>query len=490
MKILFIYSGAENLGVEYLSSFLKSHGHETSLLFDPALFSSAVLVQSNFLSKFFDKDDEIIEKVIAAKPDLVAFSCITATYKWSLNLAKRIWQQSNIPLVFGGIHVTSVPEEVMQHNFIDYAIVGEGEYALLELLEYLSGDNNRMLSGIQNLVYRDVDGLHFNQVRNYIQDIDSLPFPDKDLFYGKIPLLSETYLVLTSRGCPFACTYCCNNIYHNLYAHQKHTRRRSPENVIAELKLAKEKWSPKIITFTDDVFSTSTSWLEDFIPLYKKEIGIPFSCLTHPANLSKRAAELLKDGGCCLILIGIQTGSERMRRDIFNRNESNEKILESIRYVRDAGISLFSVDIILGGPTETEEDMEKSLDLCRRIAPDRILTFWLSYYPNTEIIKIAEHAGDLSKADILKINEGHTQSPHSGGSVSKAKRKLYLKYETELQLLCLIQNEKFRSLFATIISYLPFRIFNQGLMFLIAIKNNDPHVFNYIRYYWTKKTVP
>lgn len=490
MKVLFIYSGAENLGIEYLSAFLKLHGHETSLLFDPALFSSAVLVQNNFLSKLLVKDDEIFEKVIAAKPDLIAFSCITATYRWSVNLAKRIRQQSNIPIVFGGIHITSVPEEVMRHNFIDYAILGEGEYALLELLEYLGRDDNRTLSGIQNLVYRDGDGIHFNPVRNYIQDIDSLPFPDKELFYDKIPLMSEIYIVLTSRGCPFACTYCCNNIYHNLYSHQNHTRRRSPENVIAELKQAKEKWNPKLITFEDDVFSTSIPWLEDFIPLYKKEIGIPFSCLTHPANISKRAAELLKDGGCRLIMIGIQTGSERMRRDIFNRKESNEKILESTRFVRDAGISLLSVDIILGGPTETEEDMEKSLDLCRRIDPDRILTFWLSYYPNTEIIKIAEDAGDLSKADILKINEGYTQSPHSGGSVSKAKRKLYLKYETQLQLLCLIQNEKFRSVFATIINYLPFRIFNQGLMFLNAIKNHDPHIFNYIRYYWTKKTVP
>jgi len=490
LKVLFIYSGAENLGIEYLSAFLKLHGHETSLLFDPALFSSAVLVQNNFLSKLLVKDDEIFEKVIAAKPDLIAFSCITATYRWSVNLAKRIRQQSNIPIVFGGIHITSVPEEVMRHNFIDYAILGEGEYALLELLEYLGRDDNRTLSGIQNLVYRDGDGIHFNPVRNYIQDIDSLPFPDKELFYDKIPLMSEIYIVLTSRGCPFACTYCCNNIYHNLYSHQNHTRRRSPENVIAELKQAKEKWNPKLITFEDDVFSTSIPWLEDFIPLYKKEIGIPFSCLTHPANLSKRAAELLKDGGCRLIMIGIQTGSERMRRDIFNRKESNEKILESTRFVRDAGISLLSVDIILGGPTETEEDMEKSLDLCRRIDPDRILTFWLSYYPNTEIIKIAEDAGDLSKADILKINEGYTQSPHSGGSVSKAKRKLYLKYETQLQLLCLIQNEKFRSVFATIINYLPFRIFNQGLMFLNAIKNHDPHIFNYIRYYWTKKTVP
>jgi len=490
LKVLFIYSGAENLGIEYLSAFLKLHGHETSLLFDPALFSSAVLVQNNFLSKLLVKDDEIFEKVIAAKPDLIAFSCITATYRWSVNLAKRIRQQSNIPIVFGGIHITSVPEEVMRHNFIDYAILGEGEYALLELLEYLGRDDNRTLSGIQNLVYRDGDGIHFNPVRNYIQDIDSLPFPDKELFYDKIPLMSEIYIVLTSRGCPFACTYCCNNIYHNLYSHQNHTRRRSPENVIAELKQAKEKWNPKLITFEDDVFSTSIPWLEDFIPLYKKEIGIPFSCLTHPANISKRAAELLKDGGCRLIMIGIQTGSERMRRDIFNRKESNEKILESTRFVRDAGISLLSVDIILGGPTETEEDMEKSLDLCRRIDPDRILTFWLSYYPNTEIIKIAEDAGDLSKADILKINEGYTQSPHSGGSVSKAKRKLYLKYETQLQLLCLIQNEKFRSVFATIINYLPFRIFNQGLMFLNAIKNHDPHIFNYIRYYWTKKTVP
>ena len=240
----------------------------------------------------------------------------------------------------------------------------------------------------------------------------------------------------------------------------------------------------------DDVFSSSTPWLEEFIPLYKKEIGIPFSCITHPASLHKRTAELLKKGGCWLVSLGVQSGSERMRRDIFNRKESNQRILESVKYVREAGIRLLSVDIILGGPTETKEDIEESLDLCRRIAPDRIFTFWISYYPNTEIIKIAVDSGDLMKEDIARINEGYTPSPMFEGSIARAKRRKYLKYEMQFQLQCLIHNEKIQNVLASIISYLPLRIVNHGIMVLNAIKNNDVNAFNRIRYFLTMKSVP
>jgi len=184
LKILFIYNGAEHFGIEFLSAFLKNHGHETSLLFDPAPFSTgAILITNKFLSRIFDLDDEIIvKKAIKGKPDLIAFSCITQTYRWSLNLAEKIRQQSDIPIVFGGIHPSSVPEEVMQHNFIDYVIVGEGEYALLELLEHLDGNDNKTLSKVQNLVYRSQGKVCNNPVRGYIKDLDSIPFPDKSLF--------------------------------------------------------------------------------------------------------------------------------------------------------------------------------------------------------------------------------------------------------------------------------------------------------------------
>jgi len=491
LNVLFIYSGAENLGIQYLSSFLKDHGHTTSLLLDPGLFSAgAIIINNSLLARFLDIDDKIVEKAIAAKPDLIAFSCVTGTYRWSLNLAKKIRQRSNIPIVFGGIHVTSIPEEVMQHDFIDFAVRGEGEHAMLELLESLNHNSNVSLGNIKNLVYRKDGKVHYNPLRDYIKNLDNLPFPDKSLFYDKIKIWSENYVILTSRGCPFACTYCCNNIYHTLYQNQNHVRRRSPENVIAELKLAKEKWNPRLITFTDDVFANSLPWLEKFIPLYKKEIGLPFNCLTHPAILTRRTAELLKSGGCWMITIGIQSGSERVRRDIYNRLETNARIEKTIQYARDAGIKLISVDAILGCPTETKDDLEKSFDLYKQIQPDRIITFWLTYYPNTTILKFAEDAGVLTGTEIARINEGYTRSPHMEGSITKDKRKIYLKHETQLQLLCLSRNDKLRKFLGTILGYLPSRTVNHGIMVVNAIRNRDFHTINHIKYLWSKKRVP
>lgn len=113
MKIVFIYSGAENLGIEYISSFLKSKGHEVHLLFDPAVFSGDSFVNSKLFSKIQNIDAKIIAKAIELKPDIVGFSAYTGNYRWCLNIAQEIKKIANIPIVFGGVHTTAVPEKVL-----------------------------------------------------------------------------------------------------------------------------------------------------------------------------------------------------------------------------------------------------------------------------------------------------------------------------------------------------------------------------------------
>ena len=233
MKIVFIYSGAENLGIEYISSVLKSKGHEVHLLFDPAVFSGD-LIESKIFSWAYNVDAKIIEKTIDLKPDVVGFSAYTANYRWCLNIAQRIRKLSSIPIVLGGVHTTAVPERVLANRFIDFAIIGEGEYAMLDLVDHLTNGNNvEALLGTPNICFRYKDEVHINPPRPYIQDLDKLPFPDKMLFYDKVPMLEEQYYISTSRGCPYSCTYCSNDMYHKLYCNENnHVRRRSPDNVI------------------------------------------------------------------------------------------------------------------------------------------------------------------------------------------------------------------------------------------------------------------
>ena len=285
MKVLFIYNGSEHLGIEYLSSFLKLKGHTTDLLFDPQVFSPEQnIFNIKALDRYFSLDTKIIEKAVALKPAIIAFSTFTSNYRWCLKIAEGIKRISNIPIVFGGVHTTAATNSVLENDFIDYAVIGEGEYAMLDLLRCLENNTPRSeMLNIPNLCLKYEGKIVINAPRRYITDLDSMPFPDKQLFYNKVPMFEETYTALSSRGCPYECTYCSNSMYHKIYCDEKvHIRKRSVGNVLEELKKVKERGKAKLIVFNDEVFVSSIKWLEEFSKRYPSEVGIPFYCSLHP----------------------------------------------------------------------------------------------------------------------------------------------------------------------------------------------------------------
>lgn len=491
-KVVFIYNGAENLGIEHISSFLKSKGHDVSLLFDPAVFSGGLSISSGLLSRVFTIDDEIVKRAVRAKPDIVAFSTYTGNYRWCLKIARSIKKSSDVPIVFGGVHTTAVPERVLSNDFVDYAIIGEGEYAMLDLVEHLhSGDGAQNLATIPNLCFKDRGTSIFNKPRAYIKDLDSLPLPDKSLFYDKVPLLEENYLIMTSRGCPYDCTYCSNNMYNKIYADENRCiRRRSPGNVIEELLQVKRRGKTRLIAFNDDVFTLSKPWLEEFIAMYKTKIDLPFICSAFPSNITKDIAALLKSGGCWRLTVGIQSGSERVRRDVFNRTGTNEKIIDAISCVKSAGLKL-SVDNIFGAPSETEDDLKQGLDLYSRIKPDRMLTFWLTYYPKTNIIQLAKERNILTETDVENIEEGNIGYAFKTGSIAKDKVDLYAKYELLFQLRSLVHNDAIYSSLSKLAEIMPFKRFlSMVVIFINGVVSKDLRLLYLLKYIWAKKATP
>jgi anaerobic magnesium-protoporphyrin IX monomethyl ester cyclase len=485
MKVLFIYSGAESLGIEYISSFLKSKGHTTQLLFDPAIFSGDYFIDSPFLAEVFSVDEEIISSAVGLGPDLIAFSVYTGNYQWCLKVARRIRDRCNVPIVFGGVHPTAAPSEVLSHRFVDYVVVGEGEHAMLDLVEYLQagGDRKERPPSIPNLGFRHSDTVFVNPPRPYLDDLDSLPFPDKNLFHDIVPPFARHYLIVTSRGCPYRCTYCSNSMYHALYRDQrKHVRRRSPHNVIQELLQSKQQRHITLVKFADDVFTSSEEWLREFIPAYRSEIGIPFFCNVHPMSVTAEIAELLKHGGCWFATMGVQSGSERIRRDIFRRPGSNQRILESVAHIKQAGIKL-SIDSIFGAPSETEEDLEQSFELFRQAKADRILTFWLSFYPGTGILEHGKQHGVLTDADIQRLEQGEIGYTHDTGSVDSRKVDMYMSYQVMFQLRSLVHNATLFALLCKLAPYLPFKgPISKLILLLNGLKNRDVMLFNLLRY--------
>lgn len=417
MHISFIHSHYENLGIEYISSLLKQQGHQTSLIFEPALFHN-FFYDNKPLHKLFDFRNYILEKVKKINPDVVAFSVISDNYSWATELAKEIKKKHKIPIIFGGIHASSVPEYVLRQGVVDYVVVGEGEGPMLDLVDAL--EHNKDDTSIPNIGINRNGTIKLNNVRPPIAQIDNLPFPDKDLFFHEYDkLISASYTIMGSRGCNYSCSYCWNSAISKIYKNS-FFRRRSPSNIIKELAWAKERYNIKKVTFYDEVFTSDKNWLQEFLAVYSKEINLPFFCCAHPCDIDQEVVALLTRSGCSAINIGVQSASEDIRKNILNRKGSNSQISYALNLFKDTKIFVYS-NIILGLPVENEDSLIKTLKFCAENKADLPAIYWLRYYPNTRITEIAKNMSVLSDQDIKNIKEGRQYCPYaiSGNTYKK-----------------------------------------------------------------------
>ncbi len=408
LKIAFIYPAYENLGIEYLSAMLKKNGFETRLFLDPILFAESGFIKIGALADFFSFQEKILKEIINYKPDLICFSVITDNSKWACTWATKIKEQLSVPIVFGGIHPTSVPDRVISQSFIDYICLGEGDNALVDLASAIK--NRTSPDRIKNIWLKKDGKVIKNPIRPLIANLDSLPFPDKDLFYRSQPIFNDVYLISTSRGCPFACAYCCNNVFGRLYGKKYHAvRRRSIDNIILELMTVGQRYCLKFINFTDEVFNHDRDWLFEFLKIYKEKIRLPFSCYLFPDFSDISVFQKLKEAGCLKVQIGVQTINEMRRRYILDRPSSFDKISLCIDEAKKAGLFIVT-DTILGFPGETESELYDTAMFYHQHTPDDCEIFWLRYYPRTKITQwaIENKFIDDNKREAIENGEEQT----------------------------------------------------------------------------------
>lgn len=423
MRIAFVTSHYESLAIEQLSAIARQAGHQTELFFEPALFHNFFYDSPLLYRRIFSHEDAIVDGVAASRPDLVAFSVISDNYQWTLDLARTIKRRLDTTVVFGGIHPTSVPERVLREEVADFVVVGEGEGAFLELLDSL--ERGRDPSGIANLGGR-WDGRSFlNPPRPPIEDLDALPFPDKDLFFNEFaPLVRQAYMVMGSRGCPSSCSYCWNSTISRVYP-RGFFRRRSPSNILEELVSARARYGIKRVTFYDEVFTADRGWLREFLQGYRERVALPYFCCVHPDNVDEETVELLEGSGCSSVNIGIQTASEETRREVLGRGGSNNGIARALALLGESRLFVYS-NLMLGLPGETEEDLRQTLRFCARHKADLPAIYWLRYYPGTRIVDEAHRMGVLSEADVERILDSRDYQPYaiSGSTYSRTAARL------------------------------------------------------------------
>lgn len=395
MKILFIHKlftcmVREPLGMLYVSAALKQAGHQTEVV-DACSFRKII----NTIEKF--------------RPDILAYPIIrTGFHHYYLELNKKIKQNFKVLSLFGGPHPTYFPEMIEEEG-VDGICRGEGEQAMVELADKL--EKRISIVETQNWWIKENGKIYKNPVRPLEEDIDKIPFPDRDLIF-KFDAL-RTYPIksfISGRGCPYDCTYCYNGLLKNLYQNRgKIVRRRSVKNLIEEICLVKAQSPLSYIFFEDDMFLLGdTDWLAEFSQRYKECVDLPFYCIVRADYINPETIRFLKIAGCAIIALGIESGNIEIRERILNRKMTNEQILAASKLVKKNGIGLITENLI-GIPGGTIEDDLQTLQLNVRCQTDYAVTHICQPYPKTKICQIAQ---DLGLYPIeAKFDSYYTTSP-------------------------------------------------------------------------------
>ncbi|MBN1355840.1 radical SAM protein [bacterium] len=417
MRIVLIENSCPDtraLGVRSLSSYCRAGGHDARIIFLPPVVERMSTGVKRLPPYRKSTMNDVIS--ICRGADLVGISVLSYYYDLAVQVTRAVQTGLDLPVIWGGYHPMGTVSSSLE--IADLIGIGEGEQMLVDLLNAWSEGHDGLAT--RNLAYPENGGIHQNDVRPLIQNLDSLPFLDyrlnahyvMDTQSGRlVPLdrgqalrlsrmgpLSRLgphhhYQTFMSRGCPYHCAYCCENMIHAIYRGQKYLRRRSPESLVAELECnLRENDYVDAIAFSDDSFSeASDDEIERFAAVYRSRINLPFSGQFSPITLSERKLKALLDAGLKYVEVGIQTGSERTKK-MYHRSLSNDKILKTCGLLNRNIGRLLPPDyhFIVDNPWESTSDLIDTLNLVTKIPrPRGIKVSSLIFYPGTELYEKA-----------------------------------------------------------------------------------------------------
>lgn len=398
-KIVLIAFNKYVLALRGISSYLKSKGHETIMFFFTSYLNEDLL-------------EEVVNKIENFNPDLIGLSLVTDEYNKAKALTYILKEKFEVPIVWGGPHVSVSPEECLE--YADIVLKGEVELPFLELCNNI--ENKTDYKKVNGLSYKENGKIVSNPLGELLKDLDSLPFPDYDTsthYYvgrNKIKKFNnklKEYGMMSSRGCPYTCSFCYNSYSINDYGKAKWLRMMGIDRTLAELRWAKNKFKGlQRINFYDDNFLLrNTTDMKKFAEEYKRDVNIPFFCEAHPSLIKDEIIKLLKPAGLEEVQVGIQSGSERVNKEEYDRPTTKKEILDAVEILQKNKVKIWC-DIIFNNPYETVGEVKETVEFLLTLPKPYIIHgFSLIYYPGTNLTQRVLKDGLIKPLNGEKLSE-------------------------------------------------------------------------------------
>lgn len=382
MKILFVnpwtkslfgdekqVSGHPHIGLSYLIAACKKDGYREVKIFDQGL----------------EKDDNKLFSLISSyKPDLVGVTTFSFCYKYAKAVIDEIKDKfPGLLVIAGGPHVSATKSHILKTTKVDFAMKGESELSFIKFLKELARSSPDF-SRVGNLIWRDGDSWVENQDEEYIKDLDSISFPDYEAFgIERYPAYCQHLMpVITSRGCPYGCNYCCIRLTMG-----RNFRARSPENVVAEMKHLKDTFQINHFEINDDCFAFDLKRAEKICDLITdSRLNIRYELYNgiRADNVNEQLLRKMKESGCIFISYGCESGNQEIVNKYIGKNLDLKKVIQAVELTNKIGIKN-SVNFIIGHPGETYKTAMDTLKFASSLKTNFVNMYNLIPYPGTEL---------------------------------------------------------------------------------------------------------
>lgn len=375
-------------------------------LLDPAVRNLDVDVETSLVifrelvGQNKDTIEETVSRILIEQPDIIAFSVMTFSWKKIEHLIKQLRQNFSGLIVVGGCHAMLCPEEVLSAPGVDAVCLGDGEKPLQTLIESYQKFPFNSLPNIPGLLFK---GEKKRKKKAWCNEHpENYPYLSYNIFHNEREQPFNRKItgyfsfadifclpVITSRGCPYKCTYCNNHSFMNILGGPKKFLRTYPvDKAISGIKSLVKQYNPEFIDFMDEMFLKNIKWMRNFCDNYAQEIGLPYSINIRIDRSTDEAVRLMAESGLRLVLFGLESGDEKYRKRFLNRDMTDDDILRGVELLRKHDIVIVTYNMF-GLPLETPAMLEKTFELNRKIQPDAVAAFVYQPLPQTRLAQIA-----------------------------------------------------------------------------------------------------